>query len=204
MITTTPPRSLSGMLLFKTGTMAILMAIICSAQAQQPKKANQSTTTAPSQSNAKNGSWEIDGMTKVELEKAQLELERAQLELSKQDWKKMEAEMAQARAEMERAMQTAQVAYEKESIKKAMAEIDKTLAQQKGNIASEMKKAEGQIKKAHDQIRFLQEGMELLEKDGLIKPGESINIDWEGDIMILNGKKQSKEVSEKYRKYFKH
>jgi len=207
MTTTTPQRSLAAMLLFKTGTMVILMAIICSAQAQstnQPKKAKQSTTTAPAQPNAKNGSWEIDGMTKVELEKAQLELERAQLELSKQDWKKIESEMAHAKVEMEKAMKEAQAAFEMEGMQKVMAEMEKTLGKQQGKIANEMKNADIQLKKAQEQLSLMQEGMEMMEKEGLIKAGESINIEWEDDMMIINGKKQSKEVSDKYRKYFKH
>jgi hypothetical protein len=30
-----------------------------------------------------------------------------------------------------------------------------------------------------------------------------VELDWEGDTLILNGKKQTKAVSDKYRKYFK-
>jgi hypothetical protein len=39
-------------------------------------------------------------------------------------------------------------------------------------------------KKAQEQLSLMQEGMEMMEKEGLIKAGESINIEWEDDMMM--------------------
>lgn len=213
MTTTTLHRRLAGWLLFAGCTLGLLMTLTFRTQAQTttPKKGKQGKTlpreqasTSSTESNAKSRSVEMDGLSRAELEKAQLELERAQVELSKQDWKKIEAEMANAKVEMEKAIKASQAAFEIEGMQKAMAEVEKSLAKQQGKIADEMKKADIHLKKAQEQLSLMQEGMELMEKEGLIKTGESINMEWEDDIMILNGKKQSKEVSDKYRKYFRH
>lgn len=207
MTTNTQHRRLGGWLLLAAGTLGLLMTLTFRTQAQtssSPKKGKQGATAPRSQSDAKGGTMEMDGISKAELEKAQLELERAQSEMAKQDWKKVEAEMANAKLELESAMKTAQVAFEKEAMEKAMVEMEKSLAKNKGQFENEMKKAQVEMKKAQQQLALMQKGMELMEKDGLIKPGESINIDWEDDILIINGQKQSKEVSDKYRKYFKH
>jgi len=213
MTTTTLHRRLAGWLLFAGCTLGLLMTLTFRTQAQTtttkqgkqgktlPRKQTSITST---ESNAKSRSVEMDGISRAELENAQLELERAQAEIAKQDWKKVEAELANAKVEVERAIKASQAAFEIEGMQKAMAEAEKSLANQKGKIADEMKKAELEMKKAHEQIGLMQQGMEMMEKEGLIKPNESINLEWEDEIMILNGKKQSKEVSDKYRKYFKH
>jgi hypothetical protein len=213
MTTTTQHRRLAGWLLFAGCTLGLLMTLTFCTQAQTttPKKGKQGTTlpreqasAANTESHANGRAVEMDGVSRAELEKAQLELERAQAKMSKQDWKKIESEMAQAKVEMEKVMKASQAAFEMEGMQKAMAEMEKTLTKQQEKIANEMKKADFQLKKAQEQLNLMQQGMELMEKDGLLKAGESINIGWDEEIMILNGKKQSKEVSEKYRKYFKH
>ena len=214
MTTTTQHRRLAGWLLFALCTLGLLMTLTFRTQAQSttpPKKGKQGKTLPKEQasatsteSHAKSRSVEMDGISRAELEMAQLEMERAQAEMAKQDWKKVEAELANAKLEVERAIKASQAAFEIEGMQKAMAEVEKSLANQKGKIANEMKKAELEMKKAQEQIGLMQQGMEMMEKEGLIKPNESINLEWEEDIMILNGKKQSKEVSDKYRKYFKH
>ena len=48
----------------------------------------------------------------------------------------------------------------------------------------------------------MKDGLHELEKDGLINKGEKVNIEFKDDILSLNGKPQSKEISEKYKKYF--
>ncbi|MDQ6756439.1 MAG: hypothetical protein M3004_05845 [Bacteroidota bacterium] len=42
-----------------------------------------------------------------------------------------------------------------------------------------------------------------MEKDGLINKKEGYNIEYKNKELLINGKKQSNEVTEKYRKYFK-
>jgi hypothetical protein len=48
----------------------------------------------------------------------------------------------------------------------------------------------------------MQQGMEELKKDGLLKDGEELDIEWDNNTLIINGNRQPAAVSEKYRKYF--
>jgi hypothetical protein len=45
----------------------------------------------------------------------------------------------------------------------------------------------------------LQTAIVEMEKDGLLKANEPVNIQWKGERLFINGKKQTKQVSEKYR-----
>ncbi len=71
-------------------------------------------------------------------------------------------------------------------------------------IADAMKNARESIDKAKQEIQQYKEFTDSLEKDGLIDKKKGYKIEWKdnGDL-YLNGNKQAKEVSDKYRKYYK-
>ncbi len=194
-------------LIFAIALLGIALSLTFRTEAQssqsktESKKQSGATTNGPS--HAGSGTEQMDGVNRAQLEKAQQQLEKAQQQLMKQDWAKVETEMAQAKAQLEKAIRSAEFDFAKAEMEKAMVEMEKSITAQQGKLSVEMKKAEAEIKKAQAELELLQEGMELMEKDGLLKPGESINIDWEDDFLIINGERQTKAVSDKYRKYFK-
>ena len=50
----------------------------------------------------------------------------------------------------------------------------------------------------------MKEFTDELEKDGLIDKDKGYSIEWKnGGELYINGKKQSKEISDKYKKYYK-
>lgn len=140
---------------------------------------------------------------KEDLEKVRKELEKAQIQLQKKDWSKIESEMQAVKEKLEHAMLEVQKTMEKTEIEKTIREVEENLLLQKGKIQEQLKQAEKELEKTKADLDFLTKGIDLLEKDGLIKRNDSIKIEWEGDFMILNGKKLSKKASDKYKPYFK-
>jgi uncharacterized membrane protein len=63
--------------------------------------------------------------------------------------------------------------------------------------------AKDEIKKASANLRETREMTEEMEKDKLLNKKESYIIEYKNQELFINGKKQSKEVSEKYRNFFK-
>ncbi len=74
----------------------------------------------------------------------------------------------------------------------------------KKQINSAMKDAKQEMEKAMQELQELKEFTGLLEKDGLIDKKKGYTIEWkkEGDLYI-NGKKQPREVSDKYSRFYK-
>jgi len=74
----------------------------------------------------------------------------------------------------------------------------------KKQINSAMKDAKHEMEKAMQELQELKEFTGQLEKDGLINKKKGYSIEWkkEGDLYI-NGKKQPREVSDKYSRFYK-
>ena len=71
-------------------------------------------------------------------------------------------------------------------------------------VEESMKDARIQMEKAKKQLQELKEFTDALQKDGLIDKDKRFSIEWKnGGDLYINGTKQSKEISEKYRKYYK-
>jgi hypothetical protein len=206
-MTATTQRRYNSRLILAIALLGIVLSLTFRTEAQSSQSKNeskkQSGATTYGQSHAGSGTQQIEGVTRAQLEKAQQQLEKAQQQLMKQDWAKVEAEMQKAITELEKALRSTDFEFAKAEMEKAMVEMEKSLAAQQGKLAVEMKKAEAEMKKAQEEMELMQQGMELMEKDGLLKPDESMNIDWDDDILIINGQRQTEAVSDKYRKYFK-
>jgi hypothetical protein len=126
-------------------------------------------------------------MKELQNEKLSSEVARA---LKEVNFEKMQAELKE--------MQLVNMAEVERSMKKVQEELERTNL----NMEGILEKAKKEMGAARQQLKLISEGIDELEKDGLIKKTDTINIEWEKETLILNGVKQSKSVSEKYRKYF--
>ncbi|HSK12618.1 MAG TPA: hypothetical protein VK907_05350 [Phnomibacter sp.] len=160
-----------------------------------------------------------ESLAKIDLEKMQVQMQQA---FSEEKLAKAIAQMEKAfttlhendkllgidKETMGREMQKATRELEKlktlqlPDMEKEISQLKEDLSRQKFDFAKEMEKAKIEMDKAREQLHQMAEGLRLMEADGLLEKGEPVTIDWEEDIMILNGKPQTKEVSDKYRKYF--
>ena len=206
MTPSTPKSRILGWFVFAAITFGLLFFLSFRTQAQstqsKTQKGKQGTTAAPGQSHAEGRILEMDRLTEDELARAQVQLEKAQQKLAQQDWAKVEADLAKAAVEVEKAMKASHVAMEKAALEKAFADVQRELSQNQVHIEKEMKKAQVEMERAQKDLKLMEEGMQEMQKDGLIKKGESIDVKWEGDTLILNGQRQPAAVSEKYKKYF--
>jgi hypothetical protein len=133
---------------------------------------------------------------KADVEKAMQEAQLQNIDakmkeqLSKMDMQKMELEMAKAKMLSE------------EQLDKQMEQLKEQMSRMKIDMKQTMEQATQQMQKAKAHLNLLQEGLNELEKEGLVKKGDKVSIEWKDDILILNDKPQSKEVSARYKKYF--
>lgn len=137
-------------------------------------------------------------MKNVDMPAIQQEIQTAMKELQSS---KMEAEVSKAMKELHlglKEMQQINMEEVERSMKKVQEELERTNLNMEGII----QKAQKEMSQAKQQMELVSEGIDALEKDGLIKKTDNINIDWENDTLILNGVKQSRAISDKYRKYF--
>lgn len=74
----------------------------------------------------------------------------------------------------------------------------------KMQIQDAMKGAKESMERATQEVKDMEEFTDRLEKDGLIDKKKGYSVEWkkEGDLYI-NGKKQPKEISDKYSRYYK-
>jgi hypothetical protein len=96
-----------------------------------------------------------------------------------------------------------QIAHAKEQLntEKISSHID--MEKIKRSVNEGLAKARTGIEKAKKELSLLKEFTETLEKDGLINKKKGYRIEIKKGELYINGTKQSKEVNDKYRKYFK-
>jgi len=86
-----------------------------------------------------------------------------------------------------------------EELRKAKTELEKN----KVDMKLEMKKAKEQIAKAKANLSEYKEMTSQMRKDGLISNDGPYDLQYKNNELFINGKKQSPEITNKYRKYFK-
>lgn len=169
---------------------------------------------------------DMDKTTKIDFTKMDKEIKQALEEIKKVDFEKISREVAselkkidweKTRTEVNKALQEAhtqlkevdvkhiqeEVARAQENIKsqKTLAHID--MQKIKENVEKSLSNARNGIEKAKKEIGLLKEFTGALEKDGLINRKKGYRIEIKNGEMFINGNKQSKEINDKYRKYFK-
>lgn len=130
-------------------------------------------------------------LKKVDWDKTSREINKAVREADSKikeiDMKHIENELARTKIEIDAAKISAKI--DREMIKRS---IEKGLAE-----------ARVGIEKAKKELGLMKEFTETLEKDSLINRKKGYQIEIKNGEMIINGTKQSKEINDKYRKYFK-
>ncbi len=140
----------------------------------------------------------------VDLEKVNREIKTA---LKNVDWDKTRTEVDKAMHEVEFKMKDIdiekQLAMAKESINAAKISSHIDMQKIKESVEKGLEGARVGLEKAKKELSQLKEFTEALEKDGLINKKKGFKIEIKNGEMYINGTKQSKEVNEKYKKYFK-
>lgn len=149
----------------------------------------------------------MDEVKKIDFDKIGNEVA---LELKKMDWSKTRAEIDKAMREVEIRMKEVDKQKIQAEIQKAKASINAEKLREpidvdkiKKHVEEGLAQAKKGIEKAKKEIAQLKEFTEGLESDGLINRKKGYKIEIRDGEMYINGTKQSKEVNDKYRKYFK-
>lgn len=149
----------------------------------------------------------IDEIKNIDFEKVGREVEAA---LKKVDWDKTSREINKAVREADIKIKEIDMKHIENEL--ALAKIDIDAAKISAKIDIEMIKrsiekglagAKIGIEKAKKELSLMKEFTEALEKDGLINRKKGYQIEIKNGEMIINGTKQSKEINDRYRKFFK-
>lgn len=131
----------------------------------------------------------------ADISKSMAEAQKAMAELQKSGWQK---EFQQGMKEMQESLK--EMKLQMPEIKKEMEAAKKEMVNAQLNMKDEMAKAKVDIEKARIEIKELKSSLDEMKKDGLIKEGETVKLEWKNGLLYINGKEQSKAVSDKYRK----
>ena len=125
------------------------------------------------------------------------------------DWDKMKIDVNKSIDEAKIEMAKVDKEQIKESLEKVKAELQSeqfkkqiNLSNVQKEVAQSMAKARIEMEKARTEIANYRSFVAALQNDGLIKAGEPYKIELKDDVLYINGVKQTKETTEKYRKYY--
>lgn len=124
---------------------------------------------------------DVNGEVEKALKEAKVEMENAKKEMDKVDTKSIRRELEKAR----------------EEVAKSKLEIGKI---DMGKIMDEAKEG---IDKAKTELRQIKAMFLEMEKDGLVDTKKGFSIEYKNKDLYIDGKKQSEQVTDKYRHYFK-
>lgn len=170
-------------------------------------------------------SLEMDKQMKMDFSKMEKNMQEAMAEIKKIDFAKIQRDVKaslkevnwdEINKEVSIAMQEAKKKFREVDMKKIEQELEKAkadISQEKIRSSIDMAKiresvenslaaAKEGIKKAKKELSMLKEFTDNLEKDGLISKEKGYKIEIKNGEMYLNGTLQSKEINDKYRKYF--
>jgi hypothetical protein len=116
------------------------------------------------------------------LEEAKKELAEAKIEITKINTAEMKKELEEARKDIESA-----------KIQLKEVDMDKILEEAKESITES--KAE---------LKEMKAMFNEMEKDGLINSKQGFTVEYDKGELLINNKKQSKQITDKYGKYFKN
>jgi Fe2+ transport system protein B len=123
--------------------------------------------------------------------------------MKKIDWDKTKAEINKAMREAEVQMSKVDKEEIEKEITKAKISSHIDLSELKRNVEKSLEGAKTGIEKARKELGLMKEFTDTLEKDGLINKKKGYKLEIKNGEFYINGTKQSKEVNDKYRKYFK-
>jgi DNA repair exonuclease SbcCD ATPase subunit len=139
-----------------------------------------------------------DDIPGIDMENIKQELQKARLEaieqLQKKEWKK---EMDEAKE-----INLKEVGKEMEKVKDEMRRVKEELKLEKLDMKETLTKANEEIERARKEVESYQEMIYAMEKDGLLSTHEDYTIKHADGELFINGKKQSEQIVNKYKKYF--
>lgn len=149
----------------------------------------------------------MEELKNVDFDKIGREVEAS---LKKIDWDKTKTEVEKAMREAEITMKNVDMSQVKKEMERAKESINEAKISSKIDLSGIQESVEKSLagarvsmEHAKKEIASLKEFTEALEKDGLINRKKGFKIEIKNGEMFLNGTKQSKEVNDKYRKYFR-
>ena len=134
-------------------------------------------------------------MQNIDTDKMKAEIDKAMAELKNSNW---QAELDKGMKEMKVALAEVKNINSAE-IKKELENARKEMENAKINMKDEMAKARVEVEKARVEMTQLKGLLQDMQKDGLIKKGEDVKLEWKSGRLYINGKEQSAEISEKYK-----
>lgn len=169
---------------------------------------------------------DMDKNMKIDFSKMDREIKQAMEEIKKIDFEKIGREVKESlkkvdwdktRAEVDKALREAEIKIKEVDVEKIRKEIEHAkheinaekiashidMEKIKQHVDAGLAKARTGIEKAKKELTLMKEFTEALEKDGLISKKKGFKIEIKNGEMYINGTKQSNEVNDKYRKYFK-
>lgn len=142
---------------------------------------------------------EIDGaMKKIDVEKITAQIEKSRKSI---DWETINNQVAE-NINISK-LKMADVKKEMELVKADLLQHKTNLKLDTGKINADIENAMKSIADAREEINNLQEFTDVLEKDRLIDKSKAFKIEVKNGELYIDGKKQPKEVSDKYRQYYK-
>jgi len=135
----------------------------------------------------------------IDFEKINKEM---QDELKKVDLNKINQEVNQSLKEVQEEIKKIDIEKLQTEMKQMQLKLNNTDLKKEINDA--MQNAQKEIDKAHQELKDLKDFTDLLQKDGLIDKKKGYTIEWKKDgDLIINGKIQPKEISDKYSRFYK-
>ncbi|MEP7143400.1 MAG: hypothetical protein ABI707_11040, partial [Ferruginibacter sp.] len=147
---------------------------------------------------------------KTGIDKAMKEIDFAKIEqgvkvaLKKIDWDEANNDVKLSLQDAKKEIEKINLEAVKKEIEKAKFQIEKSKNEiKKINIDEIMKNANTGILKAKEELRITKQMFNEMEKDGLINQKDGFTIEYKDKTLIINGKKQSEAISQKYKQYIK-
>lgn len=141
-------------------------------------------------------------MKEVDIQKINLEVQKAMKEI---DWEKIQEDVktSLAKVDMEKVkVEMEKVKGEMEKVKEVdFKKLQEDLAKIGPEVEKAMADAKVEIEKARKEIGDYKNLVNALEKDGLLKKGESYRIEYKNKELTVNGNKLPAESTRKYSEY---
>ncbi len=129
-----------------------------------------------------------------ELKESMKEAQKSMEEAKKIDYKKLEKELERNREQWQK---------EKLNIEKELQEAKKEISGNKGTFQKEVYEARNEIVKAKEELQAYKTMITRMDKEGLLNSKDDYSIDYQEGSLLINGKKQTKEITDSYKSYFK-
>jgi chromosome segregation ATPase len=144
-----------------------------------------------------------DAMSKIDFQKMNRQINDAMKQI---DMTKMQAESKESFARLERVNRERvreQLERVRGQLEREKRSLDFNNGERKINLEKTMQRAKESMEKAKVEIQNMRDFTDELQKDGWIDKKKAYKVEVKDGELYINDNKQTKEVSDKYRKYYK-